>query len=524
MTGYSSFLLFICLFMALAGCSVPPEQTAVTGTVAPTSEREMAAVPTATATTVPAPLPTFTAAPTATPTNEPTAVPTLEASNEAETAVMPRLIIANPNGIFAAAADGSGVKQLVDSPLTLGNEVYGYQTAFSPDGRFLAYTSPPGEPTSLHLLDINSGVTQLITPLFSNQTEVRPEDDCLGADNDSNRCQAAFTVGKVAWSPDSQKLAFVSAHAGDSADVYVYTAADQQISQLSAGPTAASRLNWSPDSQTIFHYGVKFYSGAGSESVLSGWAVRADGADMIKLHDELHSQHEIIVGWQDAETIVIYSMDVGFCGIDLRAHNVRTGSTTPLWDGLFAQDGVAMQPDGTLLIETTCPPEDGRLLYVRTHPAGEIIPIPDVQPDLPIAPRWSAELNAFYSRHVNGWQLFSTEGQVVTYRDLGVDWPETVPPDALRGAQHWAWVGPDGGGVWVQANTPGSSPDRIFNERADHLLWNPSGDTLFFLSGKNPVVLYAAQAPAFALTAVTANELDGYYWDVLMAWSQSQRN
>ncbi len=252
MIRYSSFLLLICLFMALAGCSGPSEQTAVTGTVAPTSEREVAAVPTAT--TAPSPLPTFTAAPRATPTKEPTAIPTLEVSNEAETSVAYRLIIANPNGIFAAATDGSGVTQLVNSPLTLGNEVYGYQTAFSPNGRFLAYTSPSGEPTTLHLLDINSGETQLITPLFSNQTEVRPEDDCLGADNDSNRCQAAFTVGKVAWSPDSQKLAFVSAHAGDSADVYVYTATDQQISQLSAGPTAASRLNWSPDSQTIFHY------------------------------------------------------------------------------------------------------------------------------------------------------------------------------------------------------------------------------------------------------------------------------
>lgn len=507
---------------------MPLEQTAVTQTAVPvtapaTSEEVITAANTAVAivTIVPSPLPTFTVEPTiALPTAEATPVE----SGGGEAAIPAHLIIANSNGIFAAAADGSGVTRLVDSPVAIGNEVYGYQTAISSDGRFLAYSSPSAQPTALYLLDFHSGETQLITPLFSAETEVRAEDDCLGADNDSNRCQAAFTVGKVAWSPDSQKLAFVSAHAGDSSDVYVYTVADQQITQLSSGPTAASRLHWSPDSQTIFHYGVKFASGAGSESVLSGWAVHADGSGIIKLHDELSSQQETVVGWQDAETIVVYSMDVGFCGVDLRAHNVLTGSTTPLWDDLFAVDGVAMQPGGTLLIETTCPAEDDNLLSLRTHPAGEIIPVPDVQPNLPLAPRWSAELNAFYSRHTNGWQLFSTDGQVITYADLGVDWPETVSPDALVGVQRWAWIGEDDEGVWVQSNTPGSMPDKIFNERAHQLMWNPAGDTLFFLSGRNPVVLYAAQAPEFRPTAVTTDELRGHYWDVLMAWSRLETN
>jgi hypothetical protein len=322
--------LFLLSMWVLIGCA---SEVGVTATAVAVTDQ-----PTLAATSPPAPAPTAIIEPTPVPTQvepteepvvpEPTIEPTLEPTSAPDEAAA-RLIVANYKGIFVISADGTQVSQLFADQVAIGTEAYGWQTAFSPDGRYLAFTTPADIPTTLQLLDTHTGTIERITPLFNEETEVRPEDDCLGEDNFSNRCQAAFTVGEVAWSPDGTKLAFVSAHAGSSSDVYVYELAGQQISQLTTGPTAASRLYWSPDSQTIFHYGIEFYSGAGSESIQSGWAVRADGSALVKLHDVLNSQAEIMVGWQDAETIVVYSLAPGFCGVDLRAHNVQTARTPP---------------------------------------------------------------------------------------------------------------------------------------------------------------------------------------------------
>lgn len=517
------FLLFVFLFMSITACAAPSETVSpVTPTNVPSLDPTTTAPPVPSATPTQILLPTVTV-PDPTPTlAEPTAVLPPEPPATVETAVGAQLIIANTNGIFSVTEDGSRVTQLVAGPIAIGLEGYGRQTAVSPNGRYLAFSTPSDVPTTLQLLDTDSGAISLITPLFSEETQPRPEDDCLGKDNFSNRCQAGFTVGEVAWSPDGKMLAFVSAHAGSSSDVYVYDLSNQQITQLTSGPAAASRLNWSPDSQTIFHFGIEFYSGSGTEAILSGWAVRTDGSGLVKLHDKIDSQAETLVGWYDAETIVAYSMDVNFCGVDLRAHNVRTGATTALWATPFAQNGIAMQPGGNLLLETTCSSEDDWFLQLMRLPEGEIVPVSEAKSNLPITPHWSVALNAFYTRQRDDWQLFSTDGRVVTYDDLALSLPDSVPPDALASTHYWAWRGLDSNnlphGVWIQSTDSGSAPQLIFNDRADQLLWSPAGETLFFLSGNHPVILYAAQAPLFRPQPVTTDELRGAYWDVVLAW------
>ena len=523
---YLNYLLFSFLFLGLIGCAAAPD-------INPTAASQITPVESAMRETK-TPLPTSTPALTPTflivePTPKPTSAsvePIIESVEPMDTAVTSQLIVANTNGIFAIAHGGYAITQLVSGPIAVGGDVNGQLAAFSPDGRYFAYNtvSPSYEPTALHLLDIKTGENWPITSLLSEETESRPEDDCLGEDNYSNRCQAVFTVGEIAWSPDSLQLAFVSAHAGDSSDVYLYTLADQQIRQLTSGPTAASQLYWSPDSQVIFHYGVEFSAGSGSESIKSGWAVRTDGTNAINLHEELHSQQETIVGWHDTETVVVYSMDVGFCGFDLRAHNVHTGKTTTLWDGTFAAHGAAMQPKGNLLLETTCPLKDNGFLHLLTLPQGESILVSDVLPHFPIEPRWSGLLEAFYSRNDSGWQLFSIDGKTSSYSMLGIDRSDSIPPDAIPGASYWAWTGDQNSvdlsqNVWLQSMASDSNPQLIFTGHAYYLTWNPAGDTIFFLGGNNPPSLYAAKAPTFAPFPVTTDELFGSYWNVVIGWS-----
>ena len=90
--------------------------------------------------------------------------------------------------------------------------------------------------------------------------------------------------GTSQWSADGTQLAFEAAIDGDSADLYVYSAADGSVKHLTSGSAQDYAPSWSPDGKYIVHFGTdSFGSGAGYHMV-GVWATLLDKASTYDLY------------------------------------------------------------------------------------------------------------------------------------------------------------------------------------------------------------------------------------------------
>jgi Tol biopolymer transport system component len=107
--------------------------------------------------------------------------------------------------------NGDVIEQITDTDKYSEHDAH-----FSPDGKQIAYAngSIEGGNTTLELIDLESG----------NKTTLR---------------SSVGRIYGVSWSPDGEKIAFVDAPDGndDDADIYVYTAADQNFKQVTDDPS-----------------------------------------------------------------------------------------------------------------------------------------------------------------------------------------------------------------------------------------------------------------------------------------------
>jgi hypothetical protein len=130
---------------------------------------------------------------------------------------------------LADASTGKRLKRLTNSVLNPETEElrYGYsQSAFSPDGRTLAYTALRKGKDVLFLLDVKSrdvirrldtGLTQMIGP---------------------------------SWSPDGRRIVFSGSRGGFS-NLFMIDADGRNLRQLTTGPYAGLMPAWSPDGRKI---------------------------------------------------------------------------------------------------------------------------------------------------------------------------------------------------------------------------------------------------------------------------------
>lgn len=189
------------------------------------------------------------------------------------------------SGTLAVADDGGIILLPVGgaTPLRLTDNQFDGPPTFSPDGRFLAYSSltdySSGN-TDLFLLDLSSSSSQALTntplselyPAWSfdgrylafeadiqtpdgkHRREVQYIDVVSGA-HKSLQSPAPFS-GEPAWSPTWHKLAFLSSStpSGSSgSDLYVYDLSDKSITKLTtdSGVDKASWPKWSPDGKAV---------------------------------------------------------------------------------------------------------------------------------------------------------------------------------------------------------------------------------------------------------------------------------
>ena len=137
----------------------------------------------------------------------------------------------------------------------------------SPDKRTFAY---------INGLEDDSAFLQLII-LDLEQEKILAEIELSGAQSQlsagSQICDSPYEARRaiegpesLAWSPDGQQLAFVSARDGESADLYLFNRSDGSVTRLSDEPSHVSNLHWSPNGQFIEYTSVScFGTGAGAQ-------------------------------------------------------------------------------------------------------------------------------------------------------------------------------------------------------------------------------------------------------------------
>ncbi|RPI96538.1 MAG: hypothetical protein EHM40_01235 [Chloroflexi bacterium] len=354
----NSFAVFVmvCLF---AGCT-SPATLPVMSTALPAASQTPSAQPTSTA------LPTATQPP-------PTATITITPESSLKTSG-PYLAYFRdaPYQFVLMDADGVG-RKVIDVPDEIANGLASayYQLGaryVSPDGEWLAfYTGFAGRPygyeqkpqatfdLTLHLLNLSTGETQVITPLLSkdypdNFTKALAEinDPLMRAEE----LQYVFLAGitqALAWSPDGKYLAFAGQMDGLSSDPYLYDMTTKKIRRLASDKEELQWIDWSSDGKWIL-YGSRL-----SNNIMGEYSVYSVARD----NSSIHNLGDVFaIDWLNSHEILQYRM--GIETYQMRLVDVATGTFKEIWRGDFY--GYKVDPTGkwvvVYVLSTDMPPKE----------------------------------------------------------------------------------------------------------------------------------------------------------------------
>jgi len=357
--GKEHVVLTSIIIYLLLGCSTPPTP-----------------VPLLIQSSTPPVQPTLTASPTL--STEP-AVPTPEPSLRTNGPYFAyfREVPGRSAFQFVLMDADAGGRKVIDMPDEIVDSFSKYYRLgaryVSPDGRWLAfYTGYAGEfyggatqstfDLALNLLNLDTGETQVITPLLSKDypdnfakavneigdSLVRPED-----------LQTAFLAGitqALAWSPDGKYLAFAGQMDGLSSELYLYDMTTKDIQRLSNDDEELQWVNWSPDGKWILH--------GSRRSSIDEWIEYSIYA-VARDNSAVHNLGSGFAGdWLNSHEFLQYRF--GIERYQLRLVDLDTGSSTEIWEGYFG--GYEVDPTGNWValdaISSTIPPKEEKPGFV----------------------------------------------------------------------------------------------------------------------------------------------------------------
>jgi hypothetical protein len=192
------------------------------------------------------------------------------------TASQPLLVYEKQSGNqwYLNLLTADGLKKFT-RPLPPGGFIPDLQSALSPDGQWLAFYNGNVEPQTiaagfpglnLNLLRLSDGEVLPISNLLSRDY---PENFVDAAENYLRRnldvdtelpevigwFKRSFLAGiySLAWTPDSQSLAFAGQMDGMTSDMYLYKMASAEIQRLERGADNIQWLTWSPDGARLLY-------------------------------------------------------------------------------------------------------------------------------------------------------------------------------------------------------------------------------------------------------------------------------
>lgn len=144
-----------------------------------------------------------------------------------------------PGVLVVTAADGSGSRAITD-PSAIGRAAKGDQGSaavgqarWSPDGRFLRFTTVPEDPTERTRIS-------LLRPDGTDLAELGEIDEAT-----------AEALRRGAWSPDGTQVAFDETNPESGADLYTMNADGSGRKLVAHGPGRVFYPSWSPDGRKI---------------------------------------------------------------------------------------------------------------------------------------------------------------------------------------------------------------------------------------------------------------------------------
>jgi hypothetical protein len=243
----------------------------------------------------------------------------------------PWLVYRNEGGFVVANPDGSGRMRLFDGAGLGAVYLYNVETVASASGAWIAlYTFDDPETMSgpsLQLVHVPDGIVRWSTRLLSKEIEADLAEGAEAGSPASEAAQAVTMQGSLAWSPDSQRLAFVAALNGPSSDLYVYDLGKGRLSRVTSGPNQIASVSWSPDGLWIAHQAVESFGSGAGWTMGAVWAVSPDGRQLNKLYAP-NSGGEIFVGWSRGDSLISYSFggdglhDIRAAGADGAVENI----------------------------------------------------------------------------------------------------------------------------------------------------------------------------------------------------------
>jgi Tol biopolymer transport system component len=236
------------------------------------------------------------------------------------------------NDIFAIRADGSGLRQIVDS------DENDYFPAWSPTGDRLFYlteTNPPGE-FRLTLLEGDGNSRVLLT--------------------------AGFLVfaGETKWAPDDDRLAIVGpASDGIHADLYILSIRDRSVQNVTGSRTRSMRsIAWASDGE-----GIAFIAATaefGFEKRI--FIVNADGTQLTMLDNGYEEEFDpdwnptrdaiVFTGEnEDEEALIVVDIDTGTRDVIARQarFTLSNGIWSPNGDMVAYASAIIIPRDNTII-------------------------------------------------------------------------------------------------------------------------------------------------------------------------------
>src|SRR6266853_622141 len=183
--------------------------------------------------------------------------------------------------LFVSNADGSGERGLTHGTLD-------YNPAWSPDGKWIAFTSERNGSADLYRVQIDGSGLERLTddPAFEDQ---------------------------AAYSPDGRQIVFEPTRAGGTADLWIIDVQTHRAKPLTSGPGGDFRPAWSPDGKWIAfssdrESSLPMAKGRwGHLHLVDIYLVRPDGSGLKRL-----SRHGDFCGstkWAgDSKSVVTYCM------------------------------------------------------------------------------------------------------------------------------------------------------------------------------------------------------------------------